>query len=155
MASTWLHDQACTDKRWYRHPDVICFHTAVIRTYRAMRKYQRCQVLHLDTTRFPRPQCRELWVWMCCSADNEFPRVTCQDREMVLRPVSPRLFGVDPAIHVGSWLSLPFILSFLVGLTDDPVQLEEYVCPNSFRGTCTGRKTKCIPKELKVSPVQM
>jgi hypothetical protein len=79
-------------------------------------------------------------VWFCKVADNTAPRITCQDRELVLRPVREWLMGVDPIIHGGPWLSKDLILSFLVGLESEPIAEGCFVCKRILTGECPGRK---------------
>lgn len=152
MPSQWYSSAASSTPAWYHTAEGASFHRTLLRAFAAMQQYQRCQELALNPTYFPVPPARELRVFMCRTADNMNPRLTVQDRELVLRRATTRLLGVDPAVHGGLWLSGPLVFSFLVGLTDAAVPLKEYVCKKSYLGQCPGRKTICIPKDLKVEP---
>lgn len=138
--SRWYSDAGSPDLSEYRHLDLRSFHTAVIRSYRAMRSAQACISVILNPRYFGVIEDPKLQVWCCRTSDNTAPRVTCQDREIILRPVREWLFGVEPKQHKGIWLSRALIYSFMAGLDDKPIPLASYLCRRSVGEPCTGKK---------------
>jgi hypothetical protein len=152
--SSWLVRAGAETNSELSRPRVRVFHDALVRHFHAMQRTQKCLELHLSTQHFPVVQEGHAGrVFMCRVADNMSPRVWTQDRELVLRLVSPGLIGVDPVIHGGPWLSQALVDTFIYGCDDYEVPLTGYLCPRALDGKCPGRKTLCLSKDKKKDEV--
>jgi len=146
--STWFQESAALSHSDYRLAPVRAFHDAALRAYRGMRRTQACVRVILPVSIYgPVDPLRE--VWCCKVADNTLPRVICQDREILLRPVREWLLGVDQTRHGGLWLSRSLIYSFLAGLDDVEVPLKDYRCKASIGQKCTGIKANEVHQLLR------
>lgn len=147
--SKWYREAAEDSLREYRLYDVKAFHAAALRAYAGMRRTQICARLMLPPRYFVMSDRPATQVWCCKVADNTPPRVTCQDREIILTVIQPWLLGVCPKIHKGKWLSRALIYSFLAGEDDEVVPENNYICKASIGLKCIGKKANELHQMMR------
>lgn len=144
---SWLVKAGAQSNNELMRPRVRAFHDTVVRHFHAMQRTQKCVEVMLPRQHFPvLAEGDASRFFMCRVADNMSPRIWTQDREIVFRIVRPGLFGLDPELHGGPWLSQSLVDTFVYGIDDRTVPLQEYKCPRALEGTCPGKKTLCLAK---------
>lgn len=146
----WLSRAGIATNEELSRPRVRAFHDTLVRHFDAMQRLQRCVEVKLPAIHFPILVDGDGGrLFMCRVADNMNPRIWTQDRELVLRVVRRGLFGVDPELHGGGWLSQALVDSFVYGMSDQVPDVGAFVCPKALEGKCAGRKTMCTAKIIK------
>lgn len=99
----------------YHLPVVRLFNQALLRAHSGMRSSQSRVRVWLSAQHFPLSIYPEYHAYLEHAQDNARARVLCQDRELLVSPLSPSIMGLCPDRHGGPYLSLALVYTFLVG----------------------------------------
>lgn len=141
-----LKDLAAKTPDEYRKPDVRSFMMSISRAYYEMKRQQCCTRVLLQIEWFGITEYDQFAVTCPVVQDSSSPRIYCQNRTMVIRPIREGLTGVCPEAHGGPWLSRRLIYHFIC--PDENLSQSKYQCKHLL----TGKKCHAGCKVSKKNP---